>query len=281
MSARSTHLQLRVSPSAGETGGALFGGGGRVPTRITAAMTRMATAPSRTALTRPRFGRAAIGRRRRQQKTPGRRTRRRIRTRKGMLLGIGTGIRPRQFVQPPRHEVRTGLEWWPFHSNRLEICEKERHRAAVVRRRQDGARPPSMGLRAVRRSISEGRRGALAREKVVAGCDKRVHLIADESKALEHLGASRFQIEVIRCVAGRREQITGAGRYAQASSPKRTVHVITDTRNYILDASRLIEKPRESSRRHLDRTRVAEHGLLLNMAPAMIIGPRRRAESPS
>ncbi len=125
-------------------------------------------------------------------------------------------------------------------------------------------------------NLIKGGGGNLLREKIVAASSKRLVIVADESKVVEHLGTGwAIPVEVIPFGWQATE------KRLKESGAKTTLRVrdgqpyLTDGGHYIIDCSyRPILHPEELQAR-LDATvGVVEHGLFLGMAREAFIGGR-------
>ena len=122
--------------------------------------------------------------------------------------------------------------------------------------------------------LVKGHGGALLREKIVAAASKRMVVIADETKLVEHLGKHPVPVEVVQfgwqATENRLKQLGAKTSLRMAGGSK---PLVTDNGNYIIDcAFGLMEKPKETAH-HLDHVVGAvEHGLFLGFATQVLVG---------
>ena len=199
----------------------------------------------------------------------------------GMVLGLGTGTTAALFVAALGRRVQQeGL--------RISGLPTSKHTADLARSLSiplttfaehteldltvDGADEVELGTL----FLIKGHGGALLREKVVAAASKRMVVIADETKLVEHLGKQTVPVEVVQFgwqVTDSRLKKLGAKtsmRLTSAGDP-----MITDNGNYIIDCDfGILQNPKETAH-HLDHVIGAvEHGLFLGIASQVIVaGP--------
>jgi ribose 5-phosphate isomerase A len=122
--------------------------------------------------------------------------------------------------------------------------------------------------------LVKGHGGALLREKIVAAASKRMVVIADETKLVEHLGKHPVPVEVVQfgwqSTENRLKRLGAKTSLRMAGGNK---PLVTDNGNYIIDcAFGLMEKPKETAH-HLDHVVGAvEHGLFLGFATQVLVG---------
>jgi ribose 5-phosphate isomerase A len=123
--------------------------------------------------------------------------------------------------------------------------------------------------------LIKGLGGALLHEKIVAAASKRMVVIADETKVVDHLGSRGLvPVEVVQFgwqVTQRKLEALGSKpklRLASSGAP-----FITDSGNYIIDcAFGPLENPKEIAH-HLDHVvGTVEHGIFLKLAREALVG---------
>jgi ribose 5-phosphate isomerase A len=125
--------------------------------------------------------------------------------------------------------------------------------------------------------LIKGHGGALLREKIVASCSKRMAVVADETKLVEHLGALvSVPVEIVPFgweATQRKLDAAGAKPSLRTSADGKPY--VTDGGHYIMNcAFGPMEDPRQIADR-LDRiVGVVEHGLFLQYATEAIIAGR-------
>jgi ribose 5-phosphate isomerase A len=197
----------------------------------------------------------------------------------GMVLGLGTGTTAALFVTALGRRVsEEGLRvsGVPTSEDTAELARSLHIPVVTFAERiqldltVDGADEVELGTL----FLIKGHGGALLREKIVAAASKRMVVIADETKLVEHLGKCSVPVEVVQFgwqVTESRLKQLGAKtslRLASGSKP-----LITDNGNYIIDcAFGTMEKPKETAH-HLDHVVGAvEHGLFLGLASEVLVG---------
>jgi len=197
----------------------------------------------------------------------------------GMVLGLGTGTTAAVFVTALGARVsKEGL--------RVSGISTSEHTAELARSlgiplvtfaehiqldlTVDGADEVELSTL----FLVKGHGGALLREKIVAAASKRMVVIADETKLVDHLGKQSVPVEVVQfgwqATENRLKQLGAKTslRLAAAGKP-----LITDNGNYIIDcAFGVMDKPKEAAH-HLDHVVGAvEHGLFLGFASQVLVG---------
>ncbi|QYR20144.1 ribose-5-phosphate isomerase RpiA [Paenibacillus sp. sptzw28] len=122
-------------------------------------------------------------------------------------------------------------------------------------------------------NLIKGGGGALFREKIVASASRELVIIADESKAVEHLGAFPLPVEIARFGAEmtmRRLRKLGCTLRLRGAGD---MPFVTDNGNYIADCSfASIEDPGTLHDRINRIVGVVENGLFIGMANQAVIG---------
>lgn len=199
----------------------------------------------------------------------------------GMKVGLGTGRTAEHFVRALGAKVRAGLAVVGVATSeqtarlatgegiRLTTLDAEPVLDLVV----DGADEIDPQLRLIK-----GGGGALLREKIVASASRRMIVIADSAKLVEHLGAFPLPIEVVPfglgATRGRIEVVAGKlGLSGQLALRKREgAPFVTDGGNHIIDASfGLIADPDRLAADLKQITGVVDHGLFIRLAAGAII----------
>lgn len=125
--------------------------------------------------------------------------------------------------------------------------------------------------------LIKGHGGALLREKIVAAASKRMAVIADDTKLVEHLGTKQsVPVEVVPFgweATERRLKQLGASPVLRPGADKKPF--VTDGGHYIIDCTfGQISNPKELAH-YLDHVvGVVEHGLFLDLAWQVFVGGR-------
>lgn len=209
----------------------------------------------------------------------------------GMLLGLGTGSTSAHFVRLLGERVRQGLRVKGVPTSEatrnlaeqvgvplLEISQVDQLDLDI-----DGADELDPQFRLIK-----GGGGALLREKIVAAASGNMIVIADDTKAVDVLGAFPLPVEVTRfgfsltqkrVSEALRETGCAGHEVALRVSGKSNEPVITDGGNYILDAhAKRIARPEALGAALKNIAGVIEHGLFLGLARTVIIGKAKGAE---
>lgn len=205
--------------------------------------------------------------------------------RPGMTLGLGTGSTAAHFVELLGEKVAQGLDVVGVPTSEATRELAERHGVPLTTLKDtpeldltvDGADEIDPDLRLIK-----GGGAALLREKIVAFSSKKMIVIADRSKCVEHLGAFPLPIEVVpfgkestrRAIAKLAKELGGSGdveiRRAEDECP-----VVTDSGHIIVDAHfGKIDDPLAVSDALNRIPGVVEHGLFIGFASlAIVAGP--------
>ncbi len=158
----------------------------------------------------------------------------------GMLVGLGTGSTAAHAVEALGRAVAAGLEVRAVatsratatHAARLGIAVLKPHTVARIDLCIDGVDEIDPAFLAIK-----GAGGAMLREKIVAGMAARMIAIADDSKAVAHLGTHPVPVEVLplaQAFVARALQDLGADPVPRGDGAGALVR--TDQDNIILDA---------------------------------------------
>lgn len=208
----------------------------------------------------------------------------------GMTLGLGTGSTAAHFVQLLGERVRQGLNvrGTPTSEATRKLAEKvgvplvDVDRIGRIDLTIDGADEIDP-----RFHLIKGGGGALLREKIVAAASQHMLVIADETKAVETLGAFPLPIEVTQfgftLTADRiyrvLKQTKCAGALVKLREGADGRPFVTDGGNYILDAhAERIPEPDLLSDALNQIVGVVEHGLFIGMAGTVILGKAKGVE---
>lgn len=208
----------------------------------------------------------------------------------GMTLGLGTGSTSAHFVRLLGERTRQGLkvrgvptsEATRLLAQQSGVPLVDIDHVASIDLDVDGADEIDSTF-----NLIKGGGGALLREKIVAAASAHMLVIADESKAVDHLGAFPLPVEVTqfgmtitatRIFEALRE--TGCeGAEVKLREVASAKPFVTDGGNYILDAhARRIPAPERLALTLKRIPGVVEHGLFISMARTVIIGKAKGAE---
>jgi ribose 5-phosphate isomerase A len=208
----------------------------------------------------------------------------------GMVLGLGTGSTSAHFIRLLGERVRQGLrligvptsESTRLLAEQLGVPLVDVDHVTRIDLDIDGADEIDPEFRLIK-----GGGGALLREKIVAASSNQMIVIADESKAVEVLGAFPLPIEVTqfgfamsaaRIFEALRE--TGcAGSEVKLRENARGKPFITDGGNIILDAHAMrIPDPKALGEALKRIPGVVEHGLFIGLARTIILGKAKGVE---
>lgn len=190
----------------------------------------------------------------------------------GMILGLGTGSTAALAVNALGRRVREGLhvvgiptsERTAAQARALGIPLSDLDECPQIDMTIDGADIVDKG----NLNLIKGRGGALLREKIVASATRRLVIVIDGSKLVDHLGVSEaIPVEVVpfgwQTTARRLSDLGGQPVLRLDSNGK---PFISDGGHYILDCSFTPLIPPESLARELDHVvGVVEHGLFIGM----------------
>lgn len=209
----------------------------------------------------------------------------------GMIVGLGTGSTSAHFVRLLGERVRQGLRVKGVPTSEATKALAEEVGVPLLSITQvtnididvDGADEVDPRFRLIK-----GGGGALLREKIVAAASTNMIVIADETKAVETLGAFPLPVEVTRfgfALTAKRvyEALKKTGcdgsEVVLRTSGKGNDPVVTDGGNYILDAhAKRIPSPDSLGAALKQIAGVVEHGLFLGLAKTVILGKAKGAE---
>jgi ribose 5-phosphate isomerase A len=197
----------------------------------------------------------------------------------GMVVGLGSGSTATFAIRFLGEEVSKGLKIRGIPTSRaseqlarslnipLTTFEEVDSTDVTI----DGADEVAPGL-----ALIKGGGGALLHEKIVAASSRKLVIVADEHKMVEHLGRFPLPVEVIPFASGPvKKKLNDMGakpvlRLGQGNAP-----YITDEGNYIFDCHfEKILDPESLAPALKAITGVVEHGLFLGLASvAIVAGP--------
>lgn len=121
--------------------------------------------------------------------------------------------------------------------------------------------------------LIKGGGAALFREKIIAQAAKKLVIIVDESKMVEHLGAFALPIEILQFAWERTVYEIEKLGCTPVLRLKDGEPLITDNGNYIVDCPfAKIKNPADLDRKLQSIVGVVETGLFIDMADTIIIG---------
>lgn len=196
----------------------------------------------------------------------------------GMVVGLGTGSTVRFTIDALGRRVAAGLRMRGIPTSK---ASEEQARAlgiplatlddvALVDLTIDGADEFDPQLRLIK-----GGGGALTREKVVAKASRRMLVVADASKRVEHLGTTfALPVEVIDLAKGpllRRLAAYGADARVRTGADGRPYR--TDNGHLVVDAKfTRIEQPQELEQTLEAMPGVLACGLFLGLCDTVLLG---------
>lgn len=202
----------------------------------------------------------------------------------GMMLGLGTGSTAAFFVSALGARVRAGLSvrGVPTSEQTRVLAEKEGIPLTTLGDvgqldlTVDGADEVDTAFRLIK-----GGGGALLREKIVASASKRVAIIVDEAKCVDHLGAFPLPVEIVsfgaRITERRISELLGVYGEGEVNIRLRTDQFgepyVTDGEHLIIDAAFNKMTNIEGLVSSLDSmTGVVDHGLFIDLCDTLIVG---------
>ncbi len=201
----------------------------------------------------------------------------------GMVVGLGTGSTAAFVVSElGRRVAQEGLrivgiptsERTAEHARSLKIPLATLAEHTEIDLTIDGADEVERGTL----YLIKGHGGALLREKIVAAASKRMAVVADETKLVEHLG-THFSVPVEVVPFGwqateRKLRQLGANPTLRLGADKKPY--VTDGGHYIVDcAYGPMQAPKEVAHRLDHVVGTVEHGLFLGFASQVFVGGQR------
>lgn len=194
----------------------------------------------------------------------------------GMTVGLGTGSTVQPFIQAVGRKVAEGLSIKAVATSvRSEELARELGIPIIpfsdveeIDVTVDGADEVDPAWHLIK-----GGGGALLREKIVADASKKLIVIVDESKLVQHLGKFPLPVEVVpfgfELTLRKLRRLGCEPNVRMADSrPYRT-----DNGNYIMDCSfDVILQPSRLADKLSRIPGVVEHGLFIGMAAQVIVG---------
>jgi ribose 5-phosphate isomerase A len=200
----------------------------------------------------------------------------------GMRLGLGTGSTAKHFVSILGEKVRGGLKIVGVPTSEATRLQAEAEGVPLTTLDEtpeldltvDGADELDDQLRLIK-----GGGGAHLREKIVAAASKRMIVIADGTKHVEHLGRFPLPIEVVTFGLGATRLAVARAIDAAGSSGELRLRraasgepFVTDSGHYILDAHlNRIDAPEALAIALAAVPGVVEHGLFIGLATGAIL----------
>ena len=197
----------------------------------------------------------------------------------GMVVGLGSGSTATFAIQFLGEQVRQGLKIRGIPTSRasgelarsLNIPLTTFEEVGLTDVTIDGADEVAPGL-----ALIKGGGGALLHEKIVASSSRKLVIVADEHKMVEHLGRFPLPVEVIPFAAAPvKKQLETMGARPVLRLGHDQGPYVTDEGNYIFDCHyEKILDPAAVATALKSITGVVEHGLFLGLASvAVVAGP--------
>jgi ribose 5-phosphate isomerase A len=189
----------------------------------------------------------------------------------GQVVGLGTGSTASCFIKLLGEQVKAGLRirGIPTSIRSKELAESLGIPLITLDDCQDidvtvdGADEVDPKLRLIK-----GGGGAMLREKIVASATKKMIVVADASKQVQHLGKFPLPVEVIgfaQALVAKR--IAALGAQVEARTDASGQPYVTDEHHRILDCHfGEMQDPDRLARELSEIPGVVEHGLFINMA---------------
>lgn len=203
----------------------------------------------------------------------------------GMVLGLGTGSTAKHFVEMLAEEVADGLVVRGVPTSEETRRLAEAHAIPLIP--VDTVERIHLTVDGADECDPEGRLikgggAALLREKIIADASEQMIVIADESKAVERLGAFPLPVEVTPFgYTITAKKVFDALVRSGVERPKLTVReglraghpLVTDGGNHIIDClCGVIPDPEAMAARLSTIPGVVEHGLFIGLARTVIFG---------
>lgn len=194
----------------------------------------------------------------------------------GMVVGLGTGSTAFYMIQRLGERVREGLDIVGVATSKhtfelatsLGIRVMDVNDVTEIDITIDGADEIDPQFNAIK-----GGGGALLREKLVASISKRVVLIIDSTKRVDHLGKFPLPIEIVPFAYKHTiKKLEQAGYSPKVREKDRSLFV-TDGGNYIVDLFNLykIEDPKGLCAAINNIPGVVENGLFVNLVTDVLL----------
>jgi ribose 5-phosphate isomerase A len=196
-----------------------------------------------------------------------------------MVVGLGSGSTATFAIQFLGEQVRQGLKIRGIPTSRasgelarsLNIPLTTFEEVGMTDVTIDGADEVAPGL-----ALIKGGGGALLHEKIVASSSRKLVIVADEHKMVEHLGRFPLPVEVIPFASAPvKKQLESLGANPVLREGHDGGPYVTDEGNYIFDCHyEKILDPASVAHALKSITGVVEHGLFLGLASvAIVAGP--------
>jgi len=189
----------------------------------------------------------------------------------GQVVGLGTGSTAAFFIKLLGEKVKAGLRirGIPTSIRSKELAASLGIPLTTLDECQnidvtvDGADEVDPQLRLIK-----GGGGAMLREKIVASATKKMVVVADASKQVQHLGKFPLPVEVIGFAQALvAKKIAAMGARVEERKDASGKSYITDEHHHILDCSfGEMKDPDRIARELSEMPGVVEHGLFIGMA---------------
>jgi ribose 5-phosphate isomerase A len=189
----------------------------------------------------------------------------------GQVVGLGTGSTASCFIKLLGEKVKAGLRirGIPTSIRSKELAESLGIPLITLDDCQeidvtvDGADEVDPKLRLIK-----GGGGAMLREKIVASATKKMIVVADASKQVQHLGKFPLPVEVIGFAQALvAKKIVALGAQVKVRTDASGQPYVTDEHHRILDCQfGEMQDPDRLARELSEIPGVVEHGLFINMA---------------
>ncbi len=193
----------------------------------------------------------------------------------GQVVGLGTGSTAAYFIQLLGEKVKAGLRvrGIPTSIRSKELAESLGIPLTTLDECQDidvtvdGADEVDPQLRLIK-----GGGGAMLREKIVASATKKMVVVADASKQVQHLGKFPLPVEVIGFAQALvAKKITAMGARVVVRQDASGKPYVTDEQHHILDCHfGEMRDPDRLAQQLSEMPGVVEHGLFIGMASVAI-----------
>lgn len=194
----------------------------------------------------------------------------------GMLLGLGTGRTASHFIQALAARVQEGLQVTAVATSlrsfalaqKLGISVLDMDDTPAIDLVVDGADEVTL-----QKQLVKGGGGALLREKILAGCSKKVLILIDETKCVQELGAFGLPLEIVPFgYAATLQKISSLGYRVQLRHTPEGLPLENDNGHYAADIlfQAPIKEPIDLHLQLLEIPGVIETGLFLNLSPLIL-----------